>query len=152
MNKLTCVAFKKLTERDIQLPSYATDGAAGMDICACLDAPVTLAPMQRALIPTGLAISVPENTAAMLYPRSGLAVKHGITLSNCVGVIDSDYRGEIKIGIINQSDKVFTINDGDRIAQIVITPIIKAKPFFTDLLDETARGSGGFGSTGISQN
>lgn len=146
------VLFKKLTDKEIPLPSYATDGAAGMDICACLDEAVTVAPMGRALIPTGLAIAVPETAAAMLYPRSGLAVKHGITLSNCVGVIDSDYRGEIKIGIINQSDKEFTVNDGDRIAQIVITPIIKATPLFADTLDDTARGSGGFGSTGISQN
>ena len=144
--------IKKLSPKignEIPAPAYASTGAAGMDLRACMDEAVTLAPGQRQLIPTGLAIAVPEGYAALIYARSGLAVKSGITLSNCVGVIDSDYRGELCVGLINLSDTAFTVNPGDRIAQLVLTPVMQAELLFTDELDETARGAGGFGSTGL---
>ncbi len=132
------------------LPQYMSDAAAAMDLCACLDAPVTIQPGQRALVPTGIAIS-PESTniVSLLCARSGLAAKHGITLANAVGVIDADYRGEIKVALINLSDTPFTIEDGMRIAQLMIMSVCRADLVETDTLDETARGAGGFGSTGI---
>lgn len=139
----------KVSEK-AKLPVYSTDGAAGMDICACVDAPITIKTGERVLVPTGIAIGIQSKCyAALIYPRSGLAVKNGITLSNCVGVIDSDYRGEIKVGLINQGSDDFVINDGDRIAQIVITPVVTADIQEVTSLDETQRGEGGFGSTGI---
>ncbi len=140
--------IKKLDERAI-VPKAATGGSAGMDLCALLDEPLTIAPGQRALVPTGLAIALPNaDYVALLFARSGLAVKHGITLSNCVGVVDSDYRGEVKVGLINQSDKAYEIAPGERIAQIVIMPVVVPNPVETDELPESDRGAGGFGSTG----
>lgn len=143
---------KKLSPKigtEIPAPAYESAGAAGMDLRACTDGDIVLAPGARALIPTGLAIAVPEGFAALIYARSGLATKHGITLANCVGVIDSDYRGELKVGLANLSDTEYTVRSGDRIAQLVLTPVSRAQPIFTDELDETERGAGGFGSTGV---
>ncbi len=142
------VKIKKLSEKAI-LPKYQTEGAAGMDISACLDETVILKPMERKLISTGFAIAVPDGYAAFLYARSGLASKKGITLPNCVGVIDSDYRGEVKVALVNLSDEEFLINDGDRIAQMVISPVNQAILIEADELTETQRAGGGFGSTGV---
>lgn len=131
------------------VPFYATEGSAGMDLKAVLDESITLAPLERALIPTGIAISLPgPKYGAFLFARSGLASKHGITLANCVGVIDSDYTGEIKVALVNLSNEPYTITDGERIAQIVIMEVAKADFTVTDSLQKTERGSGGFGSTG----
>lgn len=132
-----------------EAPFYATDGAAGMDLKACITEPVELQPLGRAMIPTGLAIKLPDaRYGAFLFARSGLAVKHGVTLSNCVGVIDSDYTGEIKVGLVNLSDTAYTIQPGERIAQMVILEVTHAAFTPVEELEETARGAGGFGSTG----
>jgi dUTP pyrophosphatase len=134
---------------DIPAPRFATAGAAAMDLCACLDGPVTLAAGERALIPTGLAISLPDpGYVALVFARSGLGIKKGISLSNGVGVIDSDYRGEIGVGLVNLSGESYTVQPGDRIAQLMVVPVVQPTLIFVDALDETARGSGGLGSTG----
>ena len=142
------VKYKKLDARAV-VPQYATPGAAAADLCAVLDTPLTLAPMQRTLVPTGLAIELPgPECVALVYARSGLGIKHGIAPANCVGVIDSDYRGELLVGLQNSSDQEYIIQPGDRIAQLMIAPVIQAQITMVDELDETARGAGGFGSTG----
>lgn len=131
------------------LPVRATDGSAGMDLHAWLEAPLTIQPGERVRIPTGIAIGLPSrDTVALVFARSGLAIKHGLTLSNCVGVIDSDYTGEIQVGMINQGTDVYTVQPGERIAQLVIMPVLLPTIVETDTLEETARGAGGFGSTG----
>lgn len=131
-----------------QLPSYATELSAGMDIRANLTEPVVLKPLERKLIPTGLYIALPEGYEAQMRPRSGLALKHGITLLNTPGTIDADYRGEIGIILVNLSSEPFTVNDGERICQMVIATYsqIDWKP--VEVLDDTERGAGGFGHTG----
>ena len=131
------------------LPAYETDGSAGMDLRAYLEEPVTLAPMERALIPTGLYLAVPQGYEAQVRARSGLAVKHGIGLVNGIGTIDSDYRGEVKVALINWGSEPFTIENGDRIAQLVIAAYERVTWEETDSLDETERGAGGFGHTGV---
>ncbi len=141
--------FKKLRE-NASLPERATTYSAGADLCACLDAPVELAPGSTVLIPTGLAVQPSEReTALLIYPRSGLAAKSGISLANAVGVVDSDYRGEIKVALYNHGTQPFWVEHGMRIAQLVVTPVIFAEITETDELDETARGCGGFGSSGL---
>ena len=134
----------------LPLPAYETAGAAGMDLRAAVpaDAPFVLGPGDRAAIPTGLAIALPDGFEAQVRPRSGLALKSGIAPLNTPGTIDADYRGEIKVILMNHSREAFTINRGDRIAQMVIAPVIQAAWTLVDSLDETARGAGGFGSTG----
>ena len=134
----------------IELPSYGTGGAAGLDLRAAVpaEAPLTLAPGARALIPTGLTIAVPPGYEAQVRPRSGLALKSGITCLNTPGTIDADYRGEVKVILINHGPDDFTIRRGDRIAQLVIAPVVQARWTEVDALEETARGAGGFGSTG----
>lgn len=139
--------IKKLDGRAV-LPSYSTEGSAGMDLSALLDEPVTLPPLGRATIRTGIAVKLPENTAGLVYARSGLAVKNGIALSNGVGVIDCDYTGEIKVGLVNLSDRPYTLHPGDRIAQLIVTPYLRCTVLPCEELEETARGAGGFGSTG----
>ena len=129
-------------------PSYSTFGAAGADIRACITAPVVIKPGERALIPTGLLFEIPEGYEIQVRPRSGLALKHGITCLNSPGTIDSDYRGEIGIILINTGKEDFTVENNDRIAQIVLSPVIRADFVTTGILSETERGSGGFGSTG----
>lgn len=140
--------IKKVRE-NATIPVRATDGSAGMDLHAWLEQPLTVAPGERVRIPTGIAIGLPSaDTVALIFARSGLAVKHGLTLSNCVGVIDSDYTGEIQVGLINQSDTAYTVQPNERIAQMVVMPVLLPTIVETDTLEETARGAGGFGSTG----
>ena len=132
-----------------KLPFRATDGSAGMDLYACIDSPVTLGAGEKAVIPTGIAIELPSaELAAFVFARSGLAIKHGIGLLNGVGVIDSDYRGDICVGVINQLAEPYTIAPDERIAQLVIMPVSLINPVEAQSLDDTARGEGGFGSTG----
>ncbi len=128
-------------------PVRATAGAAGIDLCACIDEPIVLLPGNITRVPSGIAISLPEGYAAFAFARSGLGVKHGITLANSVGVIDSDYRGEVLIGLINLSKEPYTVHPGDRVAQLVIMPVVAATLIEGDVGD-TDRGDGGFGSTG----
>lgn len=132
-----------------QLPAYATPQSAGMDLRANLDAPVTLHPMERRLIPTGLYIALPEGYEAQVRPRSGLALKHGITVVNAPGTIDADYRGEVGVALINLSQQDFTVNDGERIAQMVIARHEQGEFVVVEQLDETERGEGGYGHTGV---
>jgi dUTP pyrophosphatase len=139
---------KIINQSSNSLPEYATAGAAGMDLRAYLDAPFVLKPMARALIPTGIFIQLPHGYEAQIRPRSGLAIKYGITLLNTPGTIDEDYTGEIKIILINLSDTDFVIESGERIAQMVIARYEKAEWEQVEVLDSTERGSGGFGSTG----
>lgn len=140
--------IKKLKE-NAKIPQRATNGSAGMDLYACISESVTLAPGQLTVIPTGIAIELPDNTcAAFLYARSGLGVKHGICLSNGVGVIDSDYRGEVCVGLCNVSDKPYVIEPFERVAQMVIAPVLTPEITEVDELSDTARGEGGFGSSG----
>lgn len=142
------IKIKKLKE-NAKIPKRATFGSAGMDLYACIDEPITLAPGQLAIVPTGIAIALPDNScAAFLYARSGLGVKHGICLSNGVGVIDSDYRGEICAGLCNVSDKPYTIEPDERVCQMVIAPVLTPDVVEASELDDTDRGEGGFGSTG----
>ena len=138
---------KKLDEQ-ATLPQYATSGSAGMDLCALLDKPLVLKPMERALIPTGLVVAIPDRFVGLLFPRGSVGVKMGIGKPNSVGVIDSDYRGEIKVSAINFTNEQVIIEDGMRISQLVIVPIMQAEVVEVDELDETERGDGGFGSTG----
>lgn len=135
--------------RELPLPTFATDGAAAMDLCACIDAPVVIPAGGRTVIPSGIAIALPSSDyVALLFSRSGMGIKSGISLSNSVGVIDSDYRGEIGVGLHNTSDADYTVNPGDRIAQLMITPVIRPTVIPVDELPSSERGAGGFGSTG----
>ena len=144
------VQVKRLRE-SASLPKYATPGSAAADLCADLDAPLTLQPGERAAVPTGLAISPGRNDlVALIFSRSGMGAKHGISLANSVGVIDSDYRGEIKVTLINHGGAAYTVQPGDRIAQLMFVPIFTAAFLPVSELDETERGEGGFGSTGRS--
>lgn len=142
------VKIKYLSDKATE-PKYATDGSLGMDLAAALDEPVVVKPGERVAVPTGLAIQIPDGWGAFVFPRSGLSLRSGITMCNCVGVIDTDYTGELKAAVINVSDKNFTINSGDRIAQLVFLPVEKARLVSAESLDDTERGIGGFGSTGI---
>jgi dUTP pyrophosphatase len=132
-----------------QLPAYATEQSAGMDLRANIDEPITLHPLERRLIPTGLHIALPKGMEAQIRPRSGLALKHGITVLNSPGTIDADYRGEVMVLLINFSDKDFVINDGERIAQMVIARYEQVEFKTVEELDETERGEGGYGHTGV---
>jgi dUTP pyrophosphatase len=138
--------------RDLPLPAYETAGAAGMDLRAAVpeDEPMVLRPGGRAAVPTGLAVALPDGFEGQVRPRSGLAARHGVTLLNTPGTVDSDYRGEVKVILVNLGEEDFTIRRGDRIAQLVIAPVIQAKWAEVEDLDDTARGAGGFGSTGAS--
>ena len=141
------VLIKKL-KPDVVLPSYKTSGASGMDLMAFLEHPIRLAPNSSCLVPTGLSVAFLEDYEIQIRPRSGLAAKSGITVLNTPGTIDSDYRGEIKIILFNHSKEEFIINNNDRVAQMVLMPIIKAEFEEVEDLPKTLRGSGGFGSTG----
>ena len=143
------VKIKVVNRGHQPLPAYATPQSAGMDLRANLDAPVTLLPMERRLIPTGLHIALPEGYEAQVRPRSGLALKHGITVLNAPGTIDADYRGEIGVVLINLSEQDFVINDGERIAQLVIARYEQGVLAEVEALDETERGEGGYGHTGV---
>lgn len=145
------LTFRRLDDNadgDLPLPAYETGHASGMDICAAVRSPVTVGPAKRALIGTGLAVAIPPGYEIQVRPRSGLAVRHGVTVLNTPGTIDADYRGEIKIALINLGDEPFTIHRGDRIAQLVLAPVVRAVIELADALDATDRGDGGFGHTG----
>jgi len=144
------VSFKK-SSPDVKTPEYKTDGSSGMDLCAYIeDAPtITITPGQRTLVKTGISMVIPNGFEGQVRPRSGLALKNGITVLNTPGTIDSDYRGEIGIILINHGQESFNINNGDRIAQIIFSPVVKVNLSITENLDETIRGEGGFGSTGV---
>lgn len=136
--------------KELPWPSRATEGSAGLDLAACIDRDVTIAPRQLVCIPTGVAIALPgPEYVALVFARSGLGIKHGIALSNGVGVIDSDYRGELQVGLTNLSDTPYTIRPGDRIAQLVVTPVALPQVEIVEELEDTGRGTGGFGSTGL---
>lgn len=143
------IEVKIVNHSNNPLPEYSTKDSAGMDVRAMLDEPVTLRPLERALIPTGLHIQLPEGYECQIRPRSGLALKKGITVLNTPGTIDADYRGEIKIILINLSNEPFTIENGERICQMVIKEYVKATLTQVDDLDDTERGAGGFGHTGV---
>lgn len=147
MNDPVTVAVKRLPHgENLELPKYATDGAAGMDVLSAED--VTIAPGARHAVATGLAVAIPPGYEIQVRPRSGLALKHGITVPNTPGTIDSDYRGELKVILINHGSEPFAIARGDRVAQLVFAPVTQAAWHVVSELDETMRGAGGFGSTG----
>ena len=141
------VLVKKLDFK-VKLPEYKTDGSSGMDLMAFVESPIKLSPNSLKLIPTGLSVAIPENLEIQIRPRSGLAAKSNISVLNTPGTIDSDYRGELKIILFNHGNKDFIVNNNDRIAQMVLTPVIKMELEEVDQLPETIRGTGGFGSTG----
>ena len=143
------IKIKVINRGHQQLPAYATPQSAGMDLRANLEAPITLRPMERRLIPTGLHIALPEGYEAQVRPRSGLALKHGLTVLNTPGTIDADYRGEIGVVLINLSQEDFVVNDGERIAQMVIAHHEQGDFVVVEELDETERGEGGYGHTGV---
>lgn len=140
---------KCVTSPGAVLPSYQTKGAAGADICACIETDVVIGVGERVMVPTGLFFEIPQGYEVQVRPRSGLAVKNGVTCLNTPGTIDNDYRGEIKVILINLGQKPFTVKNGDRIAQIVVSPVEQASFCKVDVLSSTERGEGGFGSTGV---
>ena len=142
------VKIKKVRD-NAKIPEYATGNSAACDLTACIDEPVLILPRGSVTVPTGIAVA-PERSdvVSLVFSRSGMGIKHGITLSNSVGVIDADYRGEIAVGLVNHSDEPYTVNPGDRIAQLMFVPVLKADFEEADSLDDTERGAGGFGSTG----
>lgn len=143
------VQIKVINKGHQELPAYATPQSAGMDLRANIESPITLRPLERKLIPTGLYIALPEGYEAQVRPRSGLALKHGLTVLNAPGTIDADYRGEVGVVLVNLSQDNFVINDGERIAQMVIARHEQAAFVVVDELDETERGAGGYGHTGV---
>ena len=144
---MSTIRVKKLHEKAI-LPTYGSTEAAGADLYACLDEEITVNPGQTVWIPTGLAMEIPKGCAGLVYARSGLACKKGLAPANKVGVIDSDYRGEIKVGLINQGEADYEIQPGERVAQLVVMPVLQPEIELVQSLSDTARGAGGFGSTG----
>lgn len=149
MDKLQVKILDSRIGKEIPLPEYATQGSAGLDLRACVDSPLTVEPGQTALIPTGLSIYIENpNYAAMLLPRSGLGHKHGIVLGNLVGLIDSDYQGQLMVSCWNRSEASYTINIGERIAQMIIVPVVQTQFEIVDEFASTARAGGGFGHTG----
>lgn len=144
---MTVLKIERLPHNQV-LPEYKTEGAAGMDLCAAISEPVELKPLERTLIPTGLKIELEHGFEAQIRPRSGMSIKHGITLINCVGTIDEDYRGEVCVAVVNVSNESYTIQPQERIAQMVIARVEQAKIEVVTELTETVRGAGGFGSTG----
>lgn len=144
----TTLKIEKLAHNK-NLPEYQTEGAAGMDLSAAIEAPITLKPLERQLVPTGIKIELERGFEAQIRPRSGISIKHGITLVNCVGTIDEDYRGEVCVPVINLSNQEYTIQPNERIAQMIIAKVERAKIEVVQSLSETARACGGFGSTGL---
>lgn len=142
------LTIRIVNKSGMPLPKYETAGSAGMDLRANLENEVTLKPLERALIPTGLFIELPPGYEAQVRPRSGMSIKHGITLINCVGTIDSDYRGEIRIPVVNLSNETYTLTHGERVAQMIIAKYETAALEAVEVISETDRGAGGFGSTG----
>ena len=151
MKKIQIKLIDKRLGKEFIMPNYATEGSAGLDLCACIDETLTINPGNTILISAGFAIHIADNSyAAMLLPRSGLGHKHGIVLGNLTGLIDSDYQGEIFVSCWNRGNTSFKINPGDRIAQMIIVPVVQPDFEFVDSFNETIRGSGGFGHTGVS--
>ena len=148
-NKIDVAVMKLPSAEGLPLPAYATSGSAGLDLAAAVSDPITIAPGGRAMVPTGLAIALPEGFEAQVRPRSGLAARSGVTVLNTPGTIDADYRGEIQVILANFGDQPFKVSRGERIAQLVVAPVTQLAWQATDRLPETARGAGGFGSTGI---
>ena len=146
---MNIVNIKCIASKGAVIPEYKTAGAAGADLCALLESPLTIPAGKFAMVPTGLFFEIPQGYEVQVRPRSGLAAKNGVTVLNTPGTIDSDYRGEVKVILINLGPADFTINSGDRIAQMVIAPVTQASFTLADSLSETERGAGGFGSTGI---
>ena len=144
---MTEILIKRLS-KDVTLPKYETEGSSGLDLAANIDEQIEILPGKSAIIPTGLAVAIPKDFEIQIRPRSGLAAKSQISVLNTPGTIDADYRGELKVILINLSDKVFTVNAGDRVAQMVLCPLIKATLKEVEDLENTKRGSAGFGSTG----
>lgn len=142
------VIVKVVKERNVSLPKYETSGSAGMDVRANIEEPIVLGSLERVLVPTGIKIAIPEGYEVQVRPRSGLAIKHGITLLNTPGTIDSDYRGELKIIMVNLSKDEYTINPQERIGQLILNKVAQMELIEVDSLDETERGAGGFGHTG----
>lgn len=138
----------KVLREGAAVPKIATAGSVAADLCACINEEIVIAPGKTALLPTGFAMAVPQGFAAFIFARSGLGIKHGIAPANCVGVIDSDYRGEVCVGLHNYSKEEYTVNPGDRVAQMAIMPVAAANFVVAKELDDTDRGAGGFGSTG----
>ena len=154
MRPVVSIVWEEWADRSLPLPAYQTAGAAGADLCANFPeggraVGLTLAPMERAICPTGIRVAVPEGFEMQVRPRSGLASKHGITLPNTPGTIDSDYRGPLGVSLINLGTEPYTVRHGDRVAQVVVAPVVQVGFAVVDGLDETARGTGGFGSTGL---
>ena len=145
---MTEILVKRLS-KDVILPKYKTDGSSGLDLAANIDKQIEIHPGKSELIPTGIAVAVPKNFEIQIRPRSGLAAKSQITVLNTPGTIDADYRGELKVILINLSDKIFVVEKGLRIAQMVVCPVVRAKLKEVETLNDTKRGSGGFGSTGV---
>ena len=143
--------IKILAEKGVKLPSYQTSGSAGADICAFIPdgSKIVIKPMQRFMVPTGIKMAIPEGFEVQIRPRSGLAAKNGITCLNTPGTIDSDYRGEVKVILVNLGNEPFTVNNGDRIAQLVAAPVTQGVFVQAETLSDTSRGEGGFGSTGV---
>ena len=148
---MNTVNIKCVASKGAVIPEYKTAGAAGADLCALLENPIVIPAGRSAMVPTGLFFEIPEGYEVQVRPRSGLAAKNGVTVLNTPGTIDSDYRGEIKVILINLGSEDFTINNGDRIAQMIVAPVTQASFSITDSLSQTERGSGGFGSTGLSK-
>ncbi len=148
-NSMTKINIKVVAKEGAKLPLYKTSGAAGADICALLEKPLVIESGKSAMVPTGLFFEIPQGYEVQIRPRSGLAAKNGVTVLNTPGTIDSDYRGEINVILINLGDKPFTVNSGDRIAQMLVAPVIQADFSIVSSLEETERGAGGFGSTGV---
>lgn len=146
---MTKINIKVVASEGAKLPLYKTSGAAGADICALLKEPLVIESGKSAMVPTGLFFEIPQGYEVQIRPRSGLAAKNGVTVLNTPGTIDSDYRGEINVILINFGDKPFTVNNGDRIAQMLVAPVIQADFSIVTSLEETERGAGGFGSTGV---
>ena len=145
---MTEILIKRLS-KEVALPRYETDGSSGLDLAACISKNIEIKPGKSEIIPTGIAVSIPKNFEIQIRPRSGLAAKNQISILNTPGTIDSDYRGELKVILINHGDKSFFVQKGLRIAQMVLCPVIKAKLKEVENLEDTKRGSGGFGSTGV---
>lgn len=152
MNTVSVQVRRVRPNSDLELPKYQSELAAGLDLRADLDAPLTLKPLERTLVATGLSLAIPAGFEGQVRPRSGLAAKQGLTVLNAPGTIDADYRGEVKVLLVNLSSEVVTLQRGDRIAQLVVAPVTRATLVEVSELSETARGSAGFGSTGVAGN
>jgi dUTP pyrophosphatase len=142
------IQIMRIGEVEVPLPDYQSAGAVGMDLCAAVSGPVTIDPREHCLLPTGFAVAIPPGYEGQVRPRSGLALRYGVTVLNAPGTVDPDYRGELQVLLVNHGAHPFTVSRGDRIAQLVICPVAKAELTLVDALDDTPRGDGGYGSTG----